>query len=120
MAPTDNSTTKPLAGTIFYILLALADRDEYGLGIVEEVARRTAGEVRLGPGTLYNAIKRMLADGLMEETAGPANPGDGDPRRRYYRITPEGRQRLAGEAERLERLVLAARSKKVLPVRGRS
>lgn len=120
MASTDTSTTKPLAGTIFYILLALADRDEYGLGIVEEVAHRTAGAVRLGPGTLYNAIKRMLSDGLVEEVDGPDDPSDGDPRRRYYRITKPGRGLLTDEAERLERLVVAARAKKVLPVRGRS
>ena len=119
MPPTDSSTTRPLAGTIFYILLALADRDEYGLGIVEEVARRTNDEVRLGPGTLYNAIKRMLSEGLIEETTGPDDPIAGDPRRRYYRITRAGRAQLAGEAERLERLVRAARAKKVLPARSK-
>jgi len=111
----ERSTTKPLAGTVFYVLLALADEDRYGLAIVQEVERRTGGEVQLGPGTLYNAIKRMVAEGLIEETTGAGGLEVEDPRRRYYRITPSGRQLLAAEASRLERLVAAARTKDVLP-----
>jgi DNA-binding PadR family transcriptional regulator len=115
MASSDRSTTKPLTGTFFYVLLALADQDRYGLDIVEEVSRRTAGEIRLGPGTLYNAVKKMLDAGLIKETnlAGP----DDDPRRRYYGITARGEQTLQAEAARLERLVSAARAKDVLPAK---
>ena len=109
----DRGSTRPIAGTHFYILLALADRPRYGLGIVEEVATRTDGEVRLGPGTLYNAVAKMLEEGTIEETAAPGGI-DADPRRRYYGITREGRRVLAAEAERLETLVAAARSKRVL------
>jgi DNA-binding PadR family transcriptional regulator len=108
------STTKPLTGTVFYVLLALADRERYGLDIVREIDRRTGGDVRLGPGTLYNAIKKMTHDGLIDETDGPEDPADGDPRRRYYRITARGRVMLEGEAARLERLVDAARVKHVI------
>ncbi len=111
----DRSTTKPLTGTVFYVLLALADQDRYGLDIVREIDRRTGGDVQLGPGTLYNAIKKMASDGLIDETTGPGDPQDDDPRRRYYRITAQGRVVLETEASRLERLVDAARVKHVIP-----
>ena len=100
-----------------HILLALADEDRHGLGIVDEVERRTGGEVKLGPGTLYGTIKRLRVAGLIEEPADPATPADpaqGDTRRRYYRITSAGREALQTEARRLERLVLTARQKAVL------
>jgi len=112
-------TTRPLAGTSFYVLLALADRERYGLDVVEDVARRTNDAVVLGPGSLYNTIKKMLSEGLIEETT-PKDRGEGrehDPRRRYYRITRAGRATLAAEAGRLAVLVDAAREKKVLPAR---
>ena len=103
--------TKPLSSTTFLVLLALADRSRYGLDIIDEVDRRTEGRVRLGPGSLYNAIKRMLVAGLIaEDTEG----GSSDPRRRYYRITEEGLELVAREAAGLERLVLAARDKNLL------
>ena len=94
-----------------HILLALADDDRHGLGIVDEVEARTGGDVKLGPGTLYGTIKRMRMAGLIEE---PTDPKEGDPRRRYYRITPVGRRALRAEVERMERLVLNARRKAVL------
>ncbi len=117
--PNARPTTKPIAGTFFYILLALTDRPRYGLGIAEEVARRTGGgggdEIRMGPGTLYHAIKKMLEEGLIEECDAPAGGEESDPRRRYYRITRPGRDSLAAEAARLDQLVRAARDKHVLP-----
>jgi len=113
MAADQRGTTKPIAGTHFYILMALSDEPRYGLGIVEEVAARTENDVRLGPGTLYNAVAKMLSEGLIEES-GPPEAGESDPRRRYYRITPAGRQVLAAEAARLETLVAAVRSKRIL------
>ena len=115
MGSSERGSTKPVAGTFFYILLALADADRYGLDIAKEVERRTDGGVILGPGTLYNAVKKMLADGLIAETRPRVVPGADDPRRRYYRITDAGRDNLAVEAERLELLVQAARAKKILP-----
>jgi DNA-binding PadR family transcriptional regulator len=112
----ERGTTKPIAGTFFYVLLALADEPRYGLGIAEEIAARTGGDVRLGPGTLYNAIKKMLDGGLIEEWTPPGGE-EHDPRRRYYHITRSGRGTLAEEAARLEQLVGAARAKHVLAER---
>ncbi len=114
MPDDERSTTKPLTGTVFYVLLALADGERYGLGIVQEIERRTGGDVQLGPGTLYNTIKKMLEAGLIAESAGSKRPADDDPRRRYYRITAAGRAAVKSEAGRLERLVSAARAKKIL------
>ena len=107
--------TKPLTSSVFYILMALADENRHGLGIVHEVERRTAGEVQLGPGTLYNAIKKMLAAGLIAEPDRRPPPELDDPRRRYYRITASGRSTVEREAARLERIIEAAREKKLLP-----
>jgi DNA-binding PadR family transcriptional regulator len=115
--PTDSSTTKPLTGTHFHVLLALADEERYGLDIIREVERRSGGDVRLGPGTLYNAVKQMVGEGLIEESPPGKRRASDDPRRRYYRITRTGRSKVRKEAAKLERLVRAARQKSILPVR---
>lgn len=107
--------TKPLTSSVFYILLALADQNRHGLGIAEEVEDRTGGDVEMSPGTLYNALRKMLADGLIEESAERPAPEDDDPRRRYYRITKKGREAVTAEAARLDRVVVAAREKDLLP-----
>jgi DNA-binding PadR family transcriptional regulator len=99
----------------FHILLALGDRDRHGYGIMREVAARTGDEVQLGPGTLYGSIKRMLAAGLIEESDERPDAELDDERRRYYRITPFGREAAAAEARRMERLVAHARQKRILP-----
>ncbi len=115
MGNENRGTTKPVAGTFFYVLLALADRERYGLDIAKEVERRTGGDIALGPGTLYNAVRKMLDQGLIEECTDEERPAaQDDPRRRYYRITRAGRHVLSTEAERLEVLVKAARAKRVL------
>ncbi|GMV07258.1 MAG: PadR family transcriptional regulator [Gemmatimonadota bacterium] len=111
---TDRGTTRPVAGTSFYVLLALADQPRYGLGIAEEVARRTGGEIRLGPGTLYGTLKKLLEEGHIGEVTPSGH--DQDPRRRYYGILPAGRLALSAEAARLEQLVFAARAKGALPL----
>jgi DNA-binding PadR family transcriptional regulator len=104
----------PLPASEFQILLALADGERHGYAIMQEIERRSAGAVRLGPGTLYGSIKRMLAAGLIEESdARPAASSD-DERRRYYRITVLGRLAATAEARRMERLVAAARAKRLL------
>jgi len=115
MARNSAAGTKPLTSSVFYILLALADKDRHGLGIAEEVEARTGGEVSMGPGTLYNALRKMLAAGLIRETSNRPSPEDDDPRRRYYRITDEGRLAVSAEAARLDRVVGAARAKDLLP-----
>jgi len=104
---------KPLTSSVFYILLALADADRHGLGIAADVEERTGGDVKLGPGTLYNAIKNMLADGLIEMARRSAPEAD-DPRRRYYSITGPGRRLLKQEAARLDRVLAAARDKRIV------
>lgn len=103
---------------MFHILLALADKERHGYDIMREVESRSEGEVRLGPGTLYGSIKRMLSDGLIEELDERPDPELDDERRRYYRLTNLGRRVAIAEAERLDRLVKSARSKKLLSARG--
>lgn len=117
MSPKGASGAKPLTSSVFHILLALADADRHGLGIAAEVERRTDGAVELGPGTLYNAIRKMLESGLIQETARRPAPPHDDPRRRYYSMTRLGRRLLEQEAERLDRVLAAAREKQVLPQR---
>ena len=107
----------PLTPAVLNILLALADEERHGYGIMREVEDRTEGGVRMGPGTLYGSIKRMLGDGLIEESDERPDPELDDSRRRYYRITDFGRRVAGAEAARLESLVSLARDKKLL--RGR-
>ncbi len=118
MSPKGASGAKPLTSSVFHILLALADEDRHGLGIAEEVERRTDGAVELGPGTLYNAIHKMLDARLIEEPKRRPDIDNDDPRRRYYRITASGRKTLEREATRLDRILAAAREKRVLPDRS--
>lgn len=103
----------PLTPAIAHILLALADGDRHGYGIMQEIERLTEGAVRMGPGTLYGTIKRMLANGLLEEADERPDPDLDDERRRYYRMTPLGRAVLQAETARMETLVGAARAKRV-------
>jgi hypothetical protein len=95
VSPRGASGAKPLTSSVFHILLALADEERHGLGIADEVERRTEGAVEIGPGTLYNAIRKMLESGLIEEPATRPDP----------------------EAQRLDRVLAAARDKAVLPER---
>ena len=104
----------PLNPATLHILLALAGEEMHGYGIMQEVEARTRKKVRLGPGTLYGSIKRMIADNLIEESEERPDPALDDERRRYYRLTRFGRLVAVAEAERLENLVGAARSKKLL------
>ena len=96
----------------FHILMALSDGDRHGSGIVREVARTTNGEVTLWPVTLYRALEALMEDGSVVELTDPSSRPEGaSGRRRYFRLTPEGRQALAREAERLLALGRAARRK---------
>jgi DNA-binding PadR family transcriptional regulator len=108
----------PLTAPMFHILLALADKERHGYDIMREVDERSEGKVRLGPGTLYGSIKRMLGDGLIEELDERPDPELDDERRRYYRLSDLGRRVAVAEAERLDRLVKSARAKKLLSARG--
>jgi len=110
----------PLTPQVFHILVALADRDQHGYAIMQDVAERTGGEMRLSPGTLYGSIKRMLEQGLVVELRQkdrPDAPND-DERRRYYRLTPFGRKVAKAEAARLSDMVEQARVYGLAPKRG--
>ena len=104
----------PLTPPVFHILLALADEERHGYGIMQDVAWQTNGALQLGPGTLYGCLKRMLAAGLVEESDERPDPAMDDERRRYYRMTALGRRVVRAEAERLAGAVTAARSRRLL------
>lgn len=104
----------PLTPAVFHILLTLADGEAHGYAMMQEVARRSGGAVRLGPGTLYGAIGRLLEDGIIEESEERPDPQMDDARRRYYRLTKLGGRVLAAETERLSQLVKAARLTKAV------
>ena len=103
----DPESLLPLPQAVFHIMLALTEGERHGYAIMQEVAARTEGKVRLGPGTLYGSIKRMVEQGLIQEDAGSSLD---DERRRYYRLTPFGRRVASAEAARVEALFKQARS----------
>jgi DNA-binding PadR family transcriptional regulator len=101
----------PLTAPVFHILLALADQDRHGYAIILDVAERTGGEIRLGTGTLYTAIARLLEQRLIEESAERPAEDEDDQRRRYYRLTAFGREVANAEARRLTGLLRMARGR---------
>jgi DNA-binding PadR family transcriptional regulator len=104
----------PLTPAVFNIMLALADGEKHGYGIMLEVETNTNGQITMGPGTLYGSIKRMLKAGLIEECDERSDPELDHQRRRYYRLTGMGQQVLRLEAERLASQVHLARAKNLL------
>jgi DNA-binding PadR family transcriptional regulator len=100
----------PLPPATLHILMALADDDRHGYAIIQHVTERTDGAVRLGAGTLYRSIHRMLEQGLIEEIDERPDPDEDDERRRYYRITPFGRAVARAETQRMTDLVKLARA----------
>jgi DNA-binding PadR family transcriptional regulator len=107
----------PLPAATFHILMALADGDRHGYAIIQDVARRTDGRMRLSAGTLYRSVQRLLEQGLITEPRTRPVRALDDERRRYYRITPLGRAVGAAEAERLTDLVRMARATGLVPRR---
>src|SRR5689334_507135 len=105
----------PLLPATFHILVALADEDRHGYAIIQDVAARTDGAIRLSPGTLYRSIQRMLEDGLIVEPRERPARDDDDERRRYYRITQLGTAVARAEARRLADLVRMARAVGLAP-----
>lgn len=110
----DPQAALPLTPATFHILLALIDEERHGYAIMQEIAERTGGTVKLGPGTLYGSLRRLLEQGIVEESDERADPALDDERRRYYRISRFGVAVARAEARRLEELVLAARRKKLI------
>ena len=127
---TDPRELLPLTPVVLHMLLALAEREElaqssgkHGYALAQEVEAMTDGQIRMGPGTLYGSIQRMLASGLIEEVSrtrlagrSRAVHGDDDERRRYYRLTMLGHRVLAMELARLAQVVAIARAKRLLPM----
>ena len=109
MVDRDPAGLLPLTPALFHVLLALADGEKHGYAVLKEVEERTGGAVLLSTGTLYGIIKRLLADGLIRDSAAGS-----DERRRAYRLTPFGRKVALAEAGRLRDLVVSARAKKLL------
>ena len=113
--PHDIDTLLPLPPVTFHILVALADEDRHGYAIMQDIAQRTEGAIKLGAGTLYRSIQRMLEQGLVAEiSTRPAREMD-DERRRYYRITPFGRTVAKAEARRLAQMLKLARASGFAP-----
>lgn len=108
----------PLPPATFHILLAVADEDRHGYAIIQDVAARTNGELKLSAGTLYRSIQRMLEQGLLLETQDRPAPELDDERRRYYRITGFGAAVARAEARRLTQLVRMARDRGFAPGRA--
>jgi DNA-binding PadR family transcriptional regulator len=104
----------PLSPTVFHILLALADGERHGYAIMREVEQSTEGKVRMGPGTLYGAVKKLLSDGLIEEM----DSERGEERRRYYRLSGLGARVLNGELSRLRGILESAKGKKLVQPSG--
>jgi len=104
----------PLTPATFQILMALVDGERHGYAIMAEVRQHTGGAVRLGPGTLYGSLKRLLEAGLVEEGAERPDPEMGDERRRYYRLTTFGLAVARAEARRMAAVLRTARQKKLI------
>lgn len=107
----------PLPRDTFDVLVSLADRDRHGYAILQDIAQRTDGRIRLSPSTLYAVIKRLLESELIEELRDRPDPAHDDERRRYYRLTPLGRRVAESKAARLTRLLADARASGLVPRR---
>jgi len=114
MAPADPTSQLPLTPVVLHILMTLADGERHGYAIAQEIQDATEGQIRMGPGTLYGSIQRMLTASLIEEVPQRRRASDDDERRRYYRMTPLGRRALELELQRLSRVVRLARTKRLL------
>jgi DNA-binding PadR family transcriptional regulator len=111
--PAPDPQRLPLA--LLHILLAVADRERHGYAIMQDVRERTDGAFKLGPGTLYGSIRRLLEADLIEELDERPDPDHDDTRRRYYRITPRGRKVAVEETARLAKLLRHARAVGLAP-----
>jgi DNA-binding PadR family transcriptional regulator len=104
---------QPLTPAVYHILISLADGEKHGYAIMKNVEAQTGGGIKMGPGTMYGSIKRMLAAGLIEETDERPDPELDDERRRYYRLTAVGRRVAVAETQRLTQVLKIARQKHI-------
>lgn len=112
--------SEPLTPAVLHILMALADGERHGYGIMQAVASQSDGVVKMGPGTLYGTIKRMLALHLIEEADERADANHGDERRRYYRLTGLGQRTFRAEIQRLNRVLQVPAAQQVIGEGGQS
>ena len=113
--PDDLQRLLPLTPAVFFILFALADGEKHGYAIMQTVSRISGSQFRMGPGTLYTTIQRLLDLGLIEETQSGGGQSDHENRRRYYKLTRTGKAVLAADLGRMESVVRLAREKKLVP-----
>jgi DNA-binding PadR family transcriptional regulator len=106
-----------LTSAVLHVLISLASGERHGYGILKDVQLQSEGRVKLGPGTIYGTLQRLMEQGWVEESDGPSRTVD--ERRKYYRLTREGREALRAEVDRLEGLVRAARAQRVTPSKTR-
>jgi DNA-binding PadR family transcriptional regulator len=118
VSPPNPDDYLPLPVATFHILVAVADQDRHGYAIMQDVATRTNGALKLSPGTLYGSIRRMLEEGLIVELSDRQRPDEDDDRRRYYRIAPFGRSVAQAEAARLAMLLRQAKAVGLAPGRA--
>jgi DNA-binding PadR family transcriptional regulator len=110
-----NKADAPLTPAVLHILLALSTEERHGYGIMKQVERESQGKVRMGPGTLYGSINRMMAAGLIRESDRRRDPALDDERRIYYALTALGRKALAAELDRYREVVAVATEKRLTP-----
>lgn len=113
-AKDDHEELLPLTPAVFHVLLALADGERHGYAIMQEVAEHTEGQIKMGPGTLYGTIKRLIEAQLIEESDERPDAELDDERRRYYRLTGVGERVVRAEAHRYAAMVAVARGKKLI------
>ena len=111
---TESEDMLPLTPAVFHVLLALADGERHGYAIMQEVADHTDGRIKMGPGTLYGTIKRLIAAQLIEESDERPDADADDERRRYYRLTGVGQRVVRAEAQRYAEMVAVARGKRLI------
>ena len=112
--PEESNPAQPLTPAVFQVLLSLAEGDKHGYAILKDVEEHSSGEVLLSTGTLYGIMKRLLAEGLIVELRSRPPADQDDQRRRYYRLTPQGRAVAVAEAARMEKLIERARETKLI------
>jgi DNA-binding PadR family transcriptional regulator len=110
-----SKTDAPLTPAVLHILLALSTEERHGYGIMKQVERESGGKVKMGPGTLYGSLGRMMTAGLIRESDKKVDPGMDDERRIYYTITGLGRRALEAELDRYREVVAVATEKQLTP-----